>query len=94
MIVYFRDIPKVIPDNERSYFNLLEAVLNTVDELSTMEVRKNPTNYLFRISTSSPIYLNPIIEKLNDLHNMLGIRLTYSKSIKNLSSISFSIPLL
>lgn len=94
MTVYFKDIPKVIPDNERSYFNLLEGVLNGVDELSTMEVRKNLSNYSFRIATSKPVYLSLVIEKLNELHSMLNIRLSYSKSIKNISAISFTIPAL
>lgn len=91
MKVYFKDVPSTIPDNERSYFNLLEGVLNSTDEFSTMEIRRNPTNYLFRISTSAPSYLVPIIQRLNEFHNMLGIRLTYSKSIKNSSALSFSI---
>lgn len=91
MKVYFKDVPKIIPDNERSYFSLLEGVLNSADEYSTMEVRRNPDSYLFRIATSSPSYLIPLIERLNGLHNMLGIKLTYSKSIKSTSSVSFSI---
>jgi len=91
--IYFKDVPKVIPDNERSYFNLLEGVLNTVDELSTMEVRKNLSNYSFRIAISNPVYLSLIIDKLNELHSMLNTRLVYSKSIKNLSAISFTVPI-
>lgn len=94
MTVYYKDVPKTIPDNERAYFGLLEGVLNSTDDLSTMEVRRNPSSYLFRIATSSPVYLVPLVEKLNDLHNLLGIRLNYSKSIKNLSSISFTITFL
>lgn len=91
MTVYFKDVPKIIPDNERQYFNLLEGVLNSADEHSTMEVRRNPGSYLFRIATSSPSYLLPLIEQLNRLHNMLGIKLSYSKSIKNSSAVSFTL---
>lgn len=93
MTVYFKDIPKVMLENEKAYFQLLEASIESIDELSTLEIRKNPMDYSFRIAISSPVYLNPLVSSLNTLHNMLGIVLQYSKSIKSSYALSFKIPL-
>lgn len=92
MIIKYLDIP-IIGDNEIAYFKLLEAVVNSVDELSCMEIRRNPKNYHFRIAPSRPLYLNMIVTELNNLHNLLHIQLEYSKSIKSSSSVAFNIPL-
>lgn len=93
MTIQYKDVPRIIPENERAYFNLLEGVLNTADEHSQMEIRKNPTSYQFRIAASAPRYLNLIIQELNNLHKLLGIKLDYSKSIKSTSSVAFNISL-
>ena len=93
MIIYYKDIPQVLLDNERAYFKILQASIEAVDELSTMEIRRNPSSYQFRIAISSRNYLNPLVSSLNDLHNLLGISLTYSKSIKSSYALSFKIPL-
>ena len=93
MIISYKDVPSILKENEKAYFKLLEGVLNTVDELCQLEVRRNPTNYHFRIASSTPQYLNHIVTELNSLHNLLGITLDYSKSIKSTSSIAFNISL-
>jgi len=93
MKVYFKDIPSIILENEKAYFSLLEGAINSVDEFSTMTVRKNPTNYQFRIALSSGIYITNLMKVLNDLHNMLNINVEYSKSIKSSYAITFNISL-
>ena len=92
MRVIFKDV-SLIPDNDISYFHLLESVINTTDELSTLEVRKNLNSYNFRIAVSAKEYLLGLIEELNNLHNLIGIKVDFSKSIKSSSSISFKINL-
>jgi len=85
------DIP-ILLDNDRSYLCLLESVINSVDELSSMEVRKNPNNFSFRIALSGN-YIPVLIKELNSLHNMMKIRVDFSKSIKSSSTLHFKINL-
>jgi len=85
--------PQILPENDKSYFAILESVINTIDELSTMEIIKCPDSYTFRIAITSPSSLSPLIKSLNQLHNLLSIRVIFSKSIKSSSSISFKIKL-
>lgn len=82
---------KILSENEIAYFNLLEGIINSNDELSSMEIRKNPNNYQFRIAISSPIYIPMLIESLNELHKMLNIHLNYQKSMKKSCNVAFTI---
>ena len=93
MIIVKKDFPSVLKDNELAYFSLLEGVINSVDEASTMEIRKNPDNYKFRIAISTAEYLNSLVDILNDMHSLFGIKLNYSKSIKSSCSITFYLEL-
>ena len=92
MKVYFIDLP-IVKDNDLTYFSILEAVVNSIDELSTLEIRKNTSNYSFRLSLSEPIYISPLIKELNSLHNMMKIRVDFSKSIKSSYILHFKINL-
>jgi hypothetical protein len=80
-----------ILDNEMAYFSLLESAVNSVDEHSVMAVTRTPQGYTFRISPSSPKYINLLIQQLTEMNKFFGIMLNFSKSIKSSSSISFSI---
>lgn len=91
MDIHLIDLP-IIRDNDRAYLYLLESVINSVDELSTLEIRKNPDNYSFRISLSGN-YVASLIKELNTLHNMIKIRVDFSKSIKSSSTLHFKINL-
>ena len=93
MTIEYRDLPQVLSENDRAFFGILEATINSVDELSTLEVRKGFELYHFRITTSSPSYISPLIAQLNELHNLFTIKVDFSKSIKSASSISYKIPL-
>ena len=48
--------PQVMQDNEIAYFAHLEGVIASVDELSTLEITKNPLSYHFRLAPSLPMY--------------------------------------
>ena len=78
-------------DNEMSYFAHLEGLIDSVDELSTMEITKKPHAYHFRIAPSLPKYNNMLIEELLKFHNMFHIKLNMSKSIKSSATIVFEI---
>lgn len=93
MIVVKKFFPEILSDNDEMYFSQLEGIVESVDELCSMEIRKSPNHYIFRIAPSVPKYTNMIIEELFNYHNRLGIRLNMSKSIKTSAVISFQISL-
>ena len=80
-------------DNEIAYFAHLEGIISSVDELSILEVTKNPSSYHFRLAASLPKYNNMLLEEKLKLHNLFKIRLDLSKSIKSSATIVFEISL-
>jgi len=85
--------PQVMQDNEIAYFAHLEGVISSVDELSTLEITKNPLSYHFRLAPSLPMYNDMLLEEILKFHNMFKIRLNLSKSIKSSATITFEINL-
>ena len=85
--------PKVMKHNDDVYFAHLEGIIDSVDELCSMEVIKHPRAYSFRIAPSLPKYTNLLIEELFKFHNMFQIKLNMSKSIKTSAVIAFEITL-
>lgn len=80
-------------DNETAYFAHLEGIIASVDELSTLEITKNPHSYHFRLAPSLPKYNEMLLEEILKLHNMFKIKLNLSKSIKSSATIVFEINL-
>jgi hypothetical protein len=85
--------PEVMQDNEIAYFAHLEGIISSVDELSTLEVTRNPNSYHFRLAPSVPRYNEMLLEELLKFHNLLQIHLDLSKSIKSSATIVFDITL-
>ena len=80
-------------DNEIAYFAHLEGVISSVDELSILEITKNPNSYHFRLAASVPRYNDMLLEEILKLHNIFQIKLDLSKSIKASATIVFEISL-
>jgi hypothetical protein len=93
MTISKRFFPEVMPDNELAYFAHLEGVINSVDELSTLEITKNPYSYRFRLAPSLPKYNEMLLQEILKLHNIFQIKLNLSKSIKASATIVFEINL-
>jgi hypothetical protein len=91
MEVYKRFFPEILLDNEEVYFAHLEGVLNSVDELASLEVIKTPEAYHFRLISSLPKYNEMLLQEILKLHNVFQIRLILSKSIKSSGTITFDI---
>jgi hypothetical protein len=85
--------PEVMQDNEIAYFSHLEGVIDSVDELSILEITKNPHSYHFRLAASLPKYNDMLLEEILKLHNLFQIKLDLSKSIKSSATITFEINL-
>ena len=80
-------------DNEIAYFAHLEGVISSVDELSILEITKNPNSYHFRLAASVPRYNEMLLQEILKLHNIFQIKLDLSKSIKASATIVFEINL-
>ena len=85
--------PKVMKHNDEVYFAHLEGIIDSIDELCSMEVVRHPRAYSFRIAPSLPKYTNSLIEELFKFHNLFQIKLNMSKSIKTNAVIAFEITL-
>jgi hypothetical protein len=85
--------PKIMSHNDEVYFAHIEGIIDSIDELSTMEIIKHPRSYSFRLAPSLPKYTNAIIEELFKFHNQFQIKLNMSKSIKTSAVIAFDITL-
>lgn len=83
--------PKIISDNEENYFLHISALIESVDELSSVEFKKGIESYSVRIAPSLPKYSQMLLEELLKFHNLLKIRVELSKSIRNTSTIEYSI---
>jgi hypothetical protein len=91
MQIHRKHFPEVIPDNDMVYLAHLQGIIDSIDELSSMEITKKPTAYHFRIATSLPKYNEMLIEELLKFHNIFHIKINMSKSIKTSATIAFEI---
>ncbi len=80
-------------DNDTLYLAHLEGIINSVDELSSLEITKNTNSYRFRLAPSLPKYIPMLLEEILKFHNMFRIKLDLSKSIKSSGTIVFEITL-
>ena len=83
--------PEIIQDNDMVYFARLEGMIDSIDELSSMQITKNSNSYQFRLAPSHPKYIEMLLDEVLKFHNIYGIRLNLSKSIKTTGTISFEI---
>ena len=91
MQIIYRFFPEILTDNDENYFQLVSAIIESCDELASLEVCKMPTTYNFRLIPSMPKYTNTLIQELTKLHNLFHLKLDLSKSIKSSSVIIYKI---
>lgn len=83
--------PQVMADNELAYFSLLEGVIDSIDELASLRITRKPTAYAFVLTPSLARYTQPLLSEILLYHNLMGIQLHLSKSIRTTSTIQFDI---
>lgn len=93
MQVNRRFFPKRMQDNDETFIASLLGVIESIDELCSVEITKKPSSFHFRIAASIPKYNNMLIEEILSFHNLFGIRIDMGKSIKTSSIITFEITL-
>lgn len=85
------NFPDVIPDNESTYLNYLEGLVESVDLNSDMMIYRAPDSIMVRISPSEPAHFENILTVIKRFHTMLGIQVDFAKSMKVMSSINYKI---
>jgi hypothetical protein len=93
MEVVKKYFPEIMSDNDMTYFARLEGLIESIDELSSLQITRNTNAYQFRLAPSHPKYTNSLFQELLNFHNLYSIRLNISKSIKTTGTISFEITL-
>lgn len=91
MDVCRKNFPEINKDNDEVFIQHLCGIIESVDELSSLEISKTPSSYHFRIAPSIPKYINHIIHEITKFNNLYGIKLDFSKSIKTTAVITFNI---
>lgn len=92
MIINYKYFKEVIPDNEEIFLAKLFGIIESVDELSHIQVSKSSNSIHFRIAPSTPQYNSLLLQEILNFHNMFDIRLDLSKSIKTSGgTLDFSI---
>lgn len=89
MQIKTKNFPSIMKDNDLRYLAFIEAILNSVDELSNVEAICKPNGVSLRIAASHPKYNRSILKAIKDAHYFLGLRVEFSKSMKATSSIEY-----
>lgn len=85
------NFPSVIPDNESTYLNYLEGLIESVDYDSDMMIYRKKDAIMVRISPSTNQTLLTILDIIKKFHTMLGVHVEFSKSMKAGNNITYTI---
>lgn len=91
MIINYKYFKEIIPDNEAIFIGKLLGTIESVDEFSCVQISRLSNAIHFRIAPSTPQYNDPLLKEVLNFHNMFGIKLDLSKSIKTTAVLDFSI---
>ncbi len=78
-------------DNDLAYLSHLQGIINSVDELSSVQVTNTPSGIRVRIAPSTPEYSQPVLKIIKDFHYLLNLRIEFSKSIRRTSTVEYQI---
>ena len=93
MNVAKKHFPEILKDNDEEYFLRLIGIVESIDELSSLQITYRGDSYHFRLASSHPKYNNNLLVEILKFHNLYGIRIEMSKSIKTSGTIAFNINL-
>jgi len=91
MKIETRNFPSIMKDNDVRYLSFMEAILNSVDELASVEAVMQSNGVSVRLAPSHPKYNKSLLQAIKDAHYFLGLRVEFSKSIKTSKSINYLI---
>jgi len=81
----------ILEDNEEHYYQLLDSAITSVDEYSSTVVTKTPSSIKVRVVPSKPKNTELLLKQILELHNLLQLKLSLSKSMKSSANINFSL---
>lgn len=82
---------EVLHDNDELYIDKVLCIIESVDLHSHVEISKVQNKLGFRVASTLPKYNALLLEELLAFHNLFGIHLDISKSIKTSGIIDFSV---
>jgi hypothetical protein len=85
--------PSILDDNEVAYYSMLQAVIESVDELASLRITRKPEAVSFILAPSTPMYTQMLLGEILSYHRAMHIKLSLSKSIRTTTTIQFEIPL-
>jgi hypothetical protein len=88
-----KNFPKKMQDNDEIFLSHFIGIIESVDELSSLEITKSMFSFKFRLAPSLPKYSDMLLTEIFKFCNMFGIKLILGKSIKTTAIISFEINL-
>lgn len=91
MEIVKKNFPAIMLDNDEVFLNHLVGIIESVDNLCSMEITKKEFSYHFRIAPSTFVYMEPILYAVLEFNNRFGIQLELSKSMKASSTVTFDI---
>jgi len=91
MEILRKNFKKIDEDNNEVFISHLIGIIQSVDELSSVELVNDKDVILVRIAPSMAIYINLLIEQLLQFFNLFKMKVEMSKSIKTTNKIVFNI---
>lgn len=85
------NFPPILHDNEVTYFNYLEGVIASVDNDAVVQVTRRNQGITVRICPAEASAFDIILQHIKKYHNIIGIHLDFSKSMKAGNNITFGI---
>lgn len=89
--IHRRGFSGIVLDNDEIFFQKIIGVIESVDELSSVEITKGYDALQFRVAPSLPLYTNMLLQEILKFSNLFGWRIDMSKSMKTSSVINFKI---
>jgi hypothetical protein len=85
------NFPTILSENEETYFRYLEGVVGSVDTDASIQVINRSEGISVRISPGSMQNFQIILQEVKKFHTLLGIRVSFSKSMKAGNNIHYTI---
>lgn len=81
-------VPSILPDNDIVYMKFLFKLIKVIDDECLIKIYKTLSGYKFVLSSKKK---EELIEELIEMHNILGLDIEFSKSIKLSKDITYFI---
>lgn len=83
------ELPKTLTDNEIGYLTWLEGINKYGDPLSEISIRRKDNGLQITIKPSSPELKQDIIRNHLEFNELLGFKISYSKSLALSKLVSY-----